>query len=231
MEIKKMVATTDGKFQKVDLVFYFKDGGEEHKTISFSEYLMSIQKSVEVGKDSLNIGKLPNGYYDSCINMNNPQSFKIVLTVPGSIRLINYYGDSYAIPFPHMAFFIECRNGKKHKSLAVALKAIDKEIINDDVIVCNYPFGNVHQDYEICWGQNDLKPLACIKDAEQYIAQFFSSETNNDLYNVGFNVPNIPEFTNQRGLIEALVERDWFPNEWLVESDKTLGELVREFLI
>lgn len=231
MEIKKFIATTGGNFREVELVFYFEDGREEHKTTSFNEYLMSIQKSVEVGRDSLRIGKLPNFYYDGCININNPQSFKIVLTVPGSIRLINYYGDSYAIPFPHMAFLFECRNGKKHKSLAVALKAIDKEIITDEVIVCRYPFGNVHTNYEICWGQNDLNASTCIKDAEQYIEQFFNSETNNDLYSVGSNVPNIPEFTNQRGLIEALVERDLFPDEWLVESDKTLGELVREFLI
>lgn len=231
MSVKKLVATFAGDFQDVEVDFMFEDGAQEHKVVSLSDYLMSIQESVEVGREFLHLGKLPNGYYNGCVSKDDTSSFKVVIAMPERRRLINYYGDCYGIPFPSMAFFLDVRLGKLFTSLAVSLDLQNSDWIGDDSVVCRYPFGNVHSNYKICWGTNRELKVSSIYDAGQYITQFFGSETNNDLYSAGQNVLALPEFTNQRGLFEALMERDRFPDEWLIKQELTLGQMVENFLV
>jgi len=157
--------------------------------------------------DASRLGQLPDGYVDALYV--DSENFKVCIEVPAGIRNITYYGDVFFIPFPALLFRLTVSKGKIVSSKVVA------EL--NGYCYC-YPFGNVYTDGRICWGSTALPKITCLSDVNQVIQLFFGSETNNDLYSAGRNVPNKKQYVNQRGLFEFLEKKLKFPKRDLIPT-------------
>jgi len=217
----------DGDFGLVNAHFWFTNGREEVKSIEIAEFLRCIRESTTETESFFHIGTLPEGFYDGCVNMWTEASFKVVLTLPMKKRIMNYFGESFIIPFPDMAFFLAVKDGFLKESWVIALDNGKTGKIHEKSVVCHYPFGNVHHDYKICWGMNILPKVSKMEESNLYLEQFFGSETNMDLYRAP---KGCPQYTEQRGLIEALFDKDLYPSEWLNHSSIKFGAMVKDFL-
>lgn len=227
MEIEKLTAVLEDPFENVSMHFLFHNGREERKAVSYSDFIRCFHEAGIERKSWRRIGPLPDGFYDGVIDGSTDESFKVVLAVPKRQHIMNYYGDSFIIPYPDMVFFLEVNDRQLHKSLVVALDIGKSGEITNDALVCKYPFGNVYGNFGICWGSNILPEVPTLKDTTIIVERFLSSETNMDLYQAP---TEYPEFQNQRGLIEALVKLDEFPAVFLNQTSMKLKEMILSFL-
>ena len=132
--------------------------------------------------------------------------YKVLLQIPSAKRAVFYYGTSYYVPFPSIVFLFETGpRGNLTKSQCVAAGNIS----NNEFY--HYPFGNVYDDYSICWGNVFLPQISEMRDFDKITTAFFTSDTNDDLW----TAPISQNIKTQRNMLEELSKMDFFPKDWL----------------
>ena len=195
--IVKWAAVSDEEtFAKVRVEFSFGDGSAVQKTVTMADFIRAMSTIEAEQERCLEIGQIPNGFYDGVLIQNKEQSFDVIITV---------------------------REGMVSASFCFALKRDESGMIGPASRLCYYPFGNVYDNGKICWGNTVFPKMTSIKDAEKLIQAFFDAETNNDLYQN--RIAEHPEFKEQSGLLETLKEMEVFPQKWLKENGNQLSNL------
>lgn len=191
------------------------------KSILYDDFITIISESTL--RDSfIQIGKLPEGYYDGCLNMDD-SGFECQVVVPKGIKPLIYYGTPFLIPFPSLFFHFTVKNLVLVKSYVYAL---DSDKVSDQSKLYHYPFGNVYNSGLICWGSNVMLGYRNIRDCEKIISTFFGSSTNDDLWNSEhINCSLNKSLMVQRGLLEYLNELKEFPRNLLRNNGMRVKDL------
>ena len=208
------------KFSTKDLATVFvsitdENGMVESKAIRYQDFSDIINMS-RMEEDLFRTGQLPKGYWDGYISVSNPSTFKVVVVVPEARRLLNYYGESFEVPFPALTFLIATTAGKVNVSKVFAVLG---QNIAPESTLYHYPYGNVYDDGKICWGQNILDSLPSIRSVDGIVALFFGSETNDDLFKSS-------KYSGQREMILSVAGKKSFHEHWLEKSHYKLGGLL-----
>ena len=205
--IVKWAAVSDEEtFAKVRVEFSFGDGSAVQKTVTMADFIRAMSTIEAEQERCLEIGQIPNGFYDGVLIQNKEQSFDVIITVSAHLGVIYLFGVPKQVVFPDLA-----------------LKRDESGMIGPASRLCYYPFGNVYDNGKICWGNTVFPKMTSIKDAEKLIQSFFDAETNNDLYQN--RIVEHPEFKEQSGLLETLKEMEVFPQKWLQENGNQLSNL------
>ena len=59
----------------------------------------------------LEIGQIPNGFYDGVLIQNKEQSFDVIITVSAHLGVIYLFGVPKQVVFPDLAFLFKVREG------------------------------------------------------------------------------------------------------------------------
>ena len=206
--IVKWAAVSDEEtFAKVRVEFSFGDGSAVQKTVTMADFIRAMSTIEAEQERCLEIGQIPNGFYDGVLIQNKEQSFDVIITVSAHLGVIYLFGVPKQVVFPDLAFLFKVREGMVSASFCFALKRDESGMIGPASRLCYYPFGNVYDNGKICWGNT----------------VFFDAETNNDLYQN--RIAEHPEFKEQSGLLETLKEMEVFPQKWLKENGNQLSNL------
>ena len=203
--------------------FSFGDGSAVQKTVTMADFIRAMSTIEAEQERCLEIGQIPNGFYDGVLIQNKEQSFDVIITVSAHLGVIYLFGVPKQVVFPDLAFLFKVREGMVSASFCFALKWDESGMIGPASRLCYYPFGNVYDNGKICWGNTVFPKMTSIKDAEKLIQAFFDAETNNDLYQN--RIAERPEFKEQSGLLETLKEMEVFPQKWLKENGNQLSNL------
>lgn len=186
------------------------DGSVLTKTLAPEDYLRLIQNNCTVKTEYIHLGKLPKGYVDGAVAADD--TFKVLLKVPASKRLLVHTSGHYEIPFPDLIFYFEVNKGTLKEKYVYALKG---------KILYHYPFGNVSTNGSICMGNISCKELS-LATADEAIDSFFSGVTNNDYY---YPKEKVTVSYSQQVLLDKLSRLEEFPARWLKKSGTTLESL------
>lgn len=191
------------------------------KTVSYEDFLTIVNESLTTDK-IIKIGKLPAGFYDGVID-SDQMGFACLIVVPGGIKPLNYYDQTFMVPYPSLIFILKVRMGVLKKSKVFALTS---DNVSDKTQLYHFPYGNVYENGEICWGQNVIKGIKKLRDTERIISTFFGCETNDDLWDNGkyVNAPVGDPCKIQRGLLEYLNGKEKFPTTMLTKADAIVGK-------
>lgn len=193
-------------------VTFSQDGFESIKLLTMDNYLAILgDATFSNAKHHVRIGCLPEGFYDGSISSIDPSTFDAVIIQPAQKRAMSYGGKHWYIPFPRLVFYLSVCNGHVTEKYCFALK--NNEPVSKDTLVFTYPFGNVSENGSICMGNVITKNLDQISMTNEFIADFFMSETSNDYYE-GKDKTGL----SQAELLYRLKEKDEFPEEWLTQA-------------
>lgn len=208
----------------VSIELCYADGECLQKNISFDDFRRVINEAAQLS-EKMRIGRLPHGYYDACMDVQDPTTFTVVVVVPKGLRTVSYYDTAYDIPYPATVFRFQVENGRLNSSNAFFIK---NALPSDEEHLFQYCFGNVVSNSgHICWGSNHLPDLSSMKAVDRLVALFFGSPCNDDYYSYGRFASGAPEYCQtQRALYEHLKGCTEFPFEILAETNRTLGDLL-----
>lgn len=180
------------------------------KKVRLAHFKSVFDLSCHSKSDMIPIGELPKGYYDGLLTAEDETSFVITICVTSGMRYLCYYDERFYIPFPTLMFKFGVKKGRVIVSEVFSL---DTNRPCRTSKLYRYPFGNVYDNGNICWGLNILKPVLCKKDLDDFVALFFSSGTNDDLFKSN-------AYDTQRALFMYLKGEKTFPKELLMENKK-----------
>lgn len=213
-------------YNKVE-VFLKKTNKELTKrTVSVSSLLSAFDKSLVRDAPYISIGKMPFGYYDSNIKIQNEKLCANVITIiTEGKQIMTYEKTRFDICTPSILFFFQIVEERLQSTKVFAIK--DK-IVKDTSKIYTYPFGNVSlYDGRVCWGLNQLKKIKKLKDLEEIMTLFINSPCNSDHYDgklcCGQDI-------TLRQLFEGLKTLDKFPDSYLMPKNdlyKQVGDLLK----
>ena len=211
------------KFKKV----YFKVSVEDYKgvavvkTVGYETLVKMLNSSYRVEKESVSIGKLPEGYLDAKVNADGSGVVRVY--VPEAIRCFlldvgEKIPKGIMIPMPSMVFEISISNtgsyhGKTHMVKGTYEK-VKEDYYEGRLKEYDYPFGHVHLSGDICMVSVELN-IGKISEASQYVDAFFDGVTNADYVGTESRVKNRMK---QMELLDYLKGKKKFPYEILKES-------------
>lgn len=152
--------------------------------------------------------KSPDGFL---LGAHSKSGKKAIFVVPESKRLMRYEDETYYIVFPNMLFYFESQSGKLMNKFAYCFQGKLADL-NADTQLLQYPFGNVNNSGDICFGGNSME-FNSYDDFLKAIEVFFSAKTNNDYFSGKKNNSGVQ---TQQGLLIKLSDFDEFPYQWLV---------------
>lgn len=190
----------------VDVTIIEDDGSQVSKSgIALEDYLDLLgENALKKDKDMVHIGQMPEGYIDGYLGEQG--TFKVAFFVPAAKRGVLYEKMHFYVPFPDLVFAFSVQKG-----VVVSSKCVATDGLNEKASVYHYPFGNVHFDSSICFGNIKRRKCDCPKDVEKHVEDFFQSETNNDY----FDESKVSIKVTQGKLLEKLSKKDVFPVRWL----------------
>lgn len=197
-------------------VYTQKNGREIIKVISLEDYLGLLGSSVRetVTYSWIPEGFFPEGYLGGAFA--DTKNYTAVWRVPARKRTINHFrAGRNLVPFPEMVFSVNVSGGRA-SGRVFAVK-------RDNLY--QYPFGNVSTSGSICMGNIDVDMIE--EGPSAFEEDFFAGVTNDDYFQPGVYV-NLKG--TQVDLIKRLVDKDKFPDKWLVRSSgsvHTVEELLR----
>lgn len=151
--IVKWAAVSDEEtFAKVRVEFSFGDGSAVQKTVTMADFIRAMSTIEAEQERCLEIGQIPNGFYDGVLIQNKEQSFDVIITVSAHLGVIYLFGVPKQVVFPDLAFLFKVREGMVSASFCFALKWDESGMIGPASRLCYYPFGNVYDNGKICWG-------------------------------------------------------------------------------
>lgn len=216
----KYTATFTDKSADVFLTIGKADGSQVQKTVPFEKFVDVLKDEDEKrGRKIKRIGKLPNGFIDGGVDGDD---MEVLIHVPKGIRPLEYYGTTYVIPWPDLVFYLRSTKGKVTTSRLFCVDGIP----NGQSKLLFYPFGNVHGDGKICWGQNVLPKVKRFCDFDEIVSLFFSADTNDDLYNTFvLKQGHKKKELTQRELLETLKSMKEFPTKYLRDTGIAFNQL------
>jgi len=144
-------------------------------------------------------------------------SASVGVLIPAGKYLYNYYGEIYSVAFPQMLFIYETqKDGECYKITNCKIFSLKKGPVNIDTKVYCFPFANVDDNGNICFGQNRLPFIKSLSELETFFAFILGMESNNDLYKGEIS---------QRELVETFSAEDVF-DESLLKDYGTMKELL-----
>lgn len=216
MKLKSLI---DSEGQYVTLQVESDDGEVKKKVISFRTYVEYIN-SIATENNGIRLGRMPRGFFDGSIVDN--KNYKVVVVIPKQRTPLFYSDTHFEVPYPDLAFFYQVEKGKVTYSKVFALKTVTEESM-----LYHYPYTNVYDDGRICWGCNHLPECNSLADVDMLTSLFFSAKCNDDLFTPRKMLRNCDMYTgNVRAYLQKVSENDAFPEEFLLETGKTLGDLL-----
>lgn len=200
------------------------------KRVTFEDYLEALNGSVTEGEEFATLGTLPKGYFNGAVAKTaNSKAVRVSVVVPAGVRPLFFQNEEYMVPFPTLVFFGESnKDGRWVETRCFAIKG-DGTFPTGKEKLLNYPFGNVYDSGQICWGGNNLPPAQSMADMDALVALFLGSPTNNDLWRQErfcVALDDAPYLSSQRALLEELKEKKSFPTELLKSVGKMLKDLI-----
>lgn len=220
----KMTATFNDSLSNEVRLEIVDDSGESMvKSVFYRDFARALSEASEdVGGSKVRLGAMPRGFFDGVIDGVEKDTFSCVLIQPAQVLPVMYYGKTFLEPYPPLLFALSVVGGRLNRSRVYAL---DKDKPREDSKVYRYPYGNVHSDGAVCWGNVKHDRYESLKQMDQVVATFYGSETNDDLW----KAPNT-EITTLREMYEHLQGKEEFPLELLRGAGFTLGDLLTKFL-
>lgn len=204
MLVKAIISSENTNIVETEVT---KGNGEiERKCVSLESYIAALKNCTEKEEEFIHLGQLPYGYVDSKISISELSTFSVVVQLPKDIRPIMYYEGVYQVPFPSLFMYFNVIESKVVESKCFAA-------VGDETKLYHYPFGNVHSNGKICWGNMNLPKVQTLEEVNVLVSMFLSSDTNDDLFST-----NQVGMT-QRALIEEIKVLKEFPVEKLRVSD------------
>lgn len=162
---------------------------------------------------------LPKNLLDVKFAEIDPLTAEIYLFIPEKIRRVMYEETLYEVPFPNMIMKISVVNKKiTQTSLLCVSKDFTYEeakkavCLNQEITYFVFPFGNVSDTGDVCWGTNRLPDISSIHDVEIIPSMFVDAPTNSDYYDAGRTRLH---YENIRKLYDELSGKEEFPYEIL----------------
>lgn len=193
------------------------------KTVSVDDFKTLLDKGA-AGNDMTLMPRFPEGMID--LSWYNESNYVVTVFVPAQVRPTAYLKEEnvQTLPFPSLVFSFTAGKGMMTSSRVFAVKDARKRSIDNDTELFKFPYGNVHFDGKICWGNNQgINRLHGIKSLENVIETFFNSIMNSDLYS---------ESTTRRKvslemLLSEMASVEVFPNDILAGAGMKYGELFK----
>lgn len=179
------------------------------RSMSYCDFYKCLNKAA-LNETMFHLGKLPHGYVDSEISLMDPSTFTCVVRLSKEKRLLLYYGEVFEVPFPELIFKFGIVSGNVTYSVCYA--CVDNQLYH-------YPYGNVHMDGKICWGNIRIPSITTLADVDILVSLFLASATNDDLF-ISMN-----GCATQRALVAKIKHLEDFPINYLKEANVTLSTM------
>jgi hypothetical protein len=147
-------------------------------------------------------------------------TWQAVLEIPKERYTITYNENIYKnVGFPRMMAVYRVGGERTliHRIFAVQ----DGESLNKDSKLYLFPFSHVTMEGQVCMGRNQLPAVKEVKDLESFHLYFLTTPFGTD-----YGAKTVTGKTLKE-LFTELQEKD-FPEEWLVPSKWTLGEMIEK---
>lgn len=153
-------------------------------------------------------------------------TFRVAFDVPAAVRPFTFMNGSKEvlfekIPFPRCAFVFDVVKGKVENSFCCAVNKSDEQ--------CRFPFPNVYESCNICWGGNRIGTIDSVTKAVSCVRLFFESGFNTHLYYKSENVC-IPDDPSIEELLRRLQNKAEFPDEWLISINRPVTDFFNSHL-
>lgn len=196
------------------------EGEVIRKEVTLESYIALLNNSVEEG-GNIRLGKLPIGYYDASILSLDKSSFSCVAIRKSCRFVAKYYEAEFVVPYPALAFAFTVKKGNLIKSLCFAVKEEDN--ISDNTMLYHFPYANVYENGNICWGTNKLPEIRKLEELDVLVDMFFGAPYNEDLF--------VSSHAGELGasLMECfhrVKKNKIFPTDVLEPTEKTIGDLL-----
>lgn len=201
------------------------DGTRTAKYVDVDELLVAMKnaKNMDV---FYRIGRLPQNYYDGTIRREPDKTISghMLLTVPKQRIPLQFEETKYTIPFPALLFCFNISHGRVGGTEVYALTGTQW---NDKSVLYNYPYGNVNvYSHQVCWGSNRLPDITELRKLDVACSLFYDSPCNNNHFTSERSVKWKTD--NLRNVLEKLKEKEEFPDNLLVMSDRgNIGTLIK----
>ena len=229
MELNSITATIGAKSPTVANVSLSYAGGAQRSRKMHLADLVALLKNAtdnDVVDFKTNRFKVPKELVElSYVDKNN---FHGLFLIPGQVFFVTYCDKKYPVPYPSLLFSIRVVNGKVNKTNVFAVKETDKDRLDENTVLYNFPFGNVYQDGSICWGGNKLPQIDGLSEVlKGVIHLFYSAETNADLWNSKRVNIEVIKGSNPilSSVYEILASMEEFPSDALVPSTYKMASL------
>jgi len=209
-------------------ISYDQAGRKVIKNVSIDDFVNSITKDIV-----RRTGILSRGVREVFSYGDNEV---ITIEVPPRIRDIIFSEDKiqkkYSVPFPSLVFAFWLKSNMVQESWCFATK---DPIYKGDAELHYFPYGNVHNDGKICWGDTSFlgKNKYSSSNISSIVTRFLQAPFNRDLSDGVFNSPK-RGVNSVLSLLQHLDGAHKFPKEILrptLKYDKRIEkifELVKE---
>ncbi|WP_368502722.1 hypothetical protein AB3N04_01085 (plasmid) [Alkalihalophilus sp. As8PL] len=102
--------------------------------------------------------------------------------------------------------------------------ALKTDEVEEDTLLYNWPFPNIHRNGNVCMGHNSLPTIKSKNELVAVTRWLLQLPYINDLYEAA--VRNVPKM-NPRELFNELVDKE-FPDGWLIKATPT--KTIKEFM-
>ncbi len=205
-----------------DCIFETTKGEVITKSLSYDDYKLVVLESGKEKTAYVPVRKLPEGYISGALSTDE-KTWKGLFFVPGAKR--QFVSDNFnmiaQIPYPSLVFAVSYSEGRPWMKEVYAVKAKSIDEIGEDTKLYRYPYGNVSREGSICMGNISVPDLK-ITEIGQFISAFFEGVDEGHYYTPGVMVK--PKYSLGT-LVSKAVQKDVFPENWLVGNGGTIGAL------
>ena len=188
-----------------------QDGNVINKTLSLGDFLKLFRVSIkEESSKYVSVPTPPNYYYKGGIG-GRPDTFWISLYVPPARRqyICDQTKEFFNLPFPGLFFVLKVSKGTAQEKYCFA---IADDVISDNSVLMNYPYGHVAIGGNICMGSCSAN-VSSFSHADEFVDSFFLGRDAGHYYEPGkLAKPQVP----LRQLVGMVDKKGVFPTEWLV---------------
>jgi len=228
----KIVSEFNGGLPNIRVNIHRDDGSMQLKDLTAVEYF-SLLRDVfyeHVTMPAARLGALPDGFYDAAIS-GTPDSYTCAVCLePGRVSAI-YFDKEYVVPYPKLLLVYKVLRGSLVGTRCFALKRND--VLDDNVKLYKYPFGNVDDDGSVCWGGNSRNLIGerkfnSLHDLNFLSVLFVSSPSNGDYFTpdrINNFAPSLSDFYRELGSMDV------FPDECLspIGGHYNLGSFLNDW--
>lgn len=198
-----------------------KDGCYKKKVISYDTLVKILIKSA-VDRHMFNASVPDNSY----LIYEKDEGYGCIFLVKGKKRPLLFEKANrcltYVVPYPNLVF-----NARVSASGGVScdIFAVKEEMLTDETVLYQFPYSNVSNLGQVCFGGNRLKfsePRSLKEDCEMMVDTFFSAPYNGDYYTKKYTAWLEADM---KKLLERLSQCEQFPTEILISKGMTIREL------